>query len=117
MGLTKQQVEIKDCIEMFDAVKKHLGISEIRCSHYSMYNAITCRYKKTITITMYNRLEALYYSVTPTTKNEIPYDYNVKKAWLETITNHKNSSEFSKLNEQQRNNIDLEIYRLKEMLN
>lgn len=111
------RIEKTECTEMFNAVKSYLGTSELRFKHYSLYNEFTSKQRHTLTEPMFNRLVDLYYSTFQSTKKEIPYNENVKREWLTTIENHKKSDEFKKLSDSGKNKIDLEIYRLKEMIN
>lgn len=112
-----KHIDKTEGIEMFNAVKAHLGISEFRFKHYSLYNEWTSKKRDFLTEPMFNRLVDLYYYIIPSTKKEIPYNENVKREWLTTIENHKKSDEFKKLSDSGKNKIELEIYSLKEMIN
>lgn len=101
-----------ECAEMFNAVKKHLGVNEFRRTYYSLYNVFTEKKTTGITIMMHELLMELFYTTIPTAKKEVPYNEQVKKDWLSTLLVFKESSEYLELKESKPVEINLEIYRI-----
>lgn len=106
-----------ECNEMYNSVRKHLGVTELRQKHYTLYNYWTAKKSNYLSSRMYNRLLELYDNITPSTKVEVPYDATVKSEWLKTLEIHKESEEFKMLSDVRKEKIKLEFYRLKEMIN
>lgn len=106
-----------ECAELYNAVRKHLGVTALRQQHYSLYNYWTSKKGNYLTEKMYWRLVDLYNNITPTMKKEVPYDVNEKCKELEVLNIYTESSEFTRLSSLHRNKIELRIYKLKEMIN
>ena len=105
-----------ECTDMYNAIKKHLGISVLRQRYYSLYNEYTSKQRTSLTELMYNRLVELYEITIVSVKKEVPFDLSVKTDWLQTLTIYKESNEFVELPSQKKERINLEIYQLKQML-
>lgn len=106
-----------ECTEMYNSVRKHLGVTVLRQKHYSLYNYWTSKKGDYLTEKMYGRLVDLYDNITPTMKKEVPFDINEKYKELEVLNIYKESFDFTKLSSLHRNKIDYRIHRLKEMIN